>query len=146
MSTKNWKIVKAANAASNPDVIIDGREDTLWNTHAASGEIPPPQEVEIDMGKDVPVATVFYTPRKDNTTRGIADKYEIYVSKDGKNWGKAVAAGEFSNIKANPIRQRIDLKTPATGRYLKFVVTSVVEGNHVTIAELGVLPKKSDKK
>ncbi|SEH70410.1 alpha-l-fucosidase [Akkermansia glycaniphila] len=142
VATSGWKIVSAESGASDPARMIDGKDDTLWHTHAGSGEIPPPQTIDIDMGCEIPVASVLYTPRQDGNTKGIVNNYEVYVSKDGKEWGKAAAAGEFSNIKANPIRQRIDLAEPATGRFLRFVAKSAIDGNHVTVAELGILPAK----
>ena len=55
--------------------------------------------------------------------------------------GGSAAEGEFSNIRANPVLQRIDLKTPVKARYLRFVGRRVLEGSHVVIAELGVLEK-----
>ena len=142
MSTQGWKVVKAEDSASSPDFLIDGNERTLWNTHTPQGELAPPQAVEIDMGKEIAVKSIFYTPRQDGIAKGTADKYEVYLSKNGKDWGKPVAQGEFSNIKANPIRQRIDLAQPVKAQYMKFVVTSVVDAKHVTIAELGVVADK----
>ena len=62
----------------------------------------------------------------------------MYLSNDGKNWGRPAAAGEFSNIKANPICQKIAMKHPVKARYMRFVAKSVVDGNHVVVAELGV--------
>lgn len=55
--------------------------------------------------------------------------------------GAPAAEGEFSNIRANPVPQRIDLKAPVKARYLRFVGKRVVEGSHVAVAELGVLGK-----
>lgn len=55
--------------------------------------------------------------------------------------GAPAAEGEFSNIRANPVPQRIDLKAPVKARYLCFVGKRVVEGSHVAVAELGVLGK-----
>ena len=55
--------------------------------------------------------------------------------------GTPAAEGEFSNIRANPVPQRIDLKAPVKARYLRFVGKRVVEGSHVAVAELGVLEK-----
>lgn len=40
----------------------------------------------------------------------MTDKYQFEVSADGKNWTKG-AEGEFSNLRANPIEQSVNLKT-----------------------------------
>jgi hypothetical protein len=62
--------------------------------------------------------------------------YEVYLSTDGKNWGTAVAAGEFKNTTALQVAQ---LKTPTAGRYLKFVAKSEVNNNAWTsAAEVGI--------
>jgi len=62
--------------------------------------------------------------------------YEIYLSTDGKNWGKAVATGEFLNTAS---LQTASLDTPVTARYLKFVANSEIKGRAWTsAAEIGI--------
>lgn len=138
--TRDWKVVAGERSAAAPDLAIDGDSSTLWHTHAAQGELAPPQALEIDMGRPVNVAAVIYTPRRDSAT-GTVDRYAVYLSMDGNTWGAPAAEGEFSNIRANPVPQRIDLKAPVKARYLRFVGKRVVEGSHVAVAELGVLGK-----
>lgn len=138
--TRDWKVAAGERSAAAPELAIDGNPSTLWHTHAAQGEIAPPQALEIDMGRPVNVAAVIYTPRKDSA-KGTVDRYAIYLSADGNDWGAPAAEGEFSNIRANPVPQRIDLETPVKARYLRFVGKRVVEGSHVAVAELGVLEK-----
>ena len=137
---RDWKVLAGERKASAPELAFDGDPDTLWNTHAAQGELPPPQALDIDMGREVNAAAVIYTPRRDSA-RGTIDQYAVYLSRDGKDWGAPVAEGEFSNIRANPVPQRIDLKAPARARYLRFVGKRVLEGSHVAVAELGVVEK-----
>lgn len=138
--TRDWKVVAGERSVAAPELAIDGNSSTLWHTHAAQGEIAPPQGLEIDMGRPVNVASVIYTPRKDSA-KGTIDRYAVYLSTDGSDWGNPAAEGEFSNIRANPVPQRIDLETPVKARYLRFVGKRVVEGSHVVVAELGVLEK-----
>lgn len=138
--TRNWKVLAGERNASAPELAFDGDPETLWHTHGAQGELPPPQALDIDMGREVNVAAVVYTPRR-NSGRGTIDQYAVYFSRDGKDWGSAVAEGEFSNIRANPVPQRIDLKAPVKARYLRFVGKRALEGNHVAVAELGVVEK-----
>ncbi len=133
-------MVAGERSAAAPELAIDGDSSTLWHTHAAQGELAPPQALEIDMGRPVNVAAVIYTPRRDSAT-GTVDRYAVYLSMDGNTWGAPAAEGEFSNIRANPVPQRIDLKAPVKARYLRFVGKRVVEGSHVAVAELGVLGK-----
>lgn len=138
--TRDWKVLAGERRASAPELAFDGDPATLWHTHAAQGELPPPQALDIDMGREVNVAAVIYTPRR-NSARGTIDQYAVYLSRDGKDWGAPVAEGEFSNIRANPVPQRIDLKAPVKSRYLRFVGKRVLEGSHVAVGELGVVEK-----
>lgn len=138
--TRDWKVLAGERRASAPELAFDGDPATLWHTHAAQGELPPPQALDIDMGREVNVAAVIYTPRR-NSARGTIDRYAVYLSRDGKDWGAPVAEGEFSNIRANPVPQRIDLKAPVRSRYLRFVGKRVLEGSHVAVGELGVVEK-----
>ena len=72
---------------------------------------------------------------------GPRDRYEFYVSEDGKTWGVPAAAGEFANIKANPILQNVTFANPVTGRYFRFVAVHAVDNwDQVVVAELGVIP------
>ena len=137
---RDWKVLAGERKASAPELAFDGDPATLWHTHAAQGELPPPQALDIDMGREVNAAAVVYTPRRDSA-RGTIDQYAVYLSRDGKDWGAPVAEGEFSNIRANPVPQRIDLKAPFRARYLRFVGKRVLEGSHVVVAELGVVEK-----
>ena len=138
--SRDWKVIGGERAASAPELAFDGDSGTLWHTHAPQGEIAPPQALDIDMGRAVNVAAVLYAPRADSA-KGTIDQYAVYFSEDGREWGAPAAEGEFSNIRANPVLQRIDLKTPVKARYLRFEGRGVLEGSHVVIAELGVLEK-----
>ncbi|NGM66641.1 alpha-L-fucosidase [Sphingobacterium sp. SGR-19] len=66
------------------------------------------------------VSAIGYLPRQDGQKEGIALKYEIATSADGKNW-KTMKTGEFSNIQANPIEQIIAVDTPIQDKYMRFV-------------------------
>ena len=137
VASHRWKIVKGESSAAAPEKAIDGDSKTLWNTHANNGEIPPPQSIEVDMGEEMNVDGFCYTPRQDGNTKGIINTYEFYLSPDGNNW-TMMASGEFSNIKSNPIRQDIMLNKPVKAKYFRFVAKSVVDGEHVSIADLGI--------
>lgn len=137
--TRDWKVVAGERSAAAPELAIDGDSSTLWHTHAAQGELAPPQALEIDMGR--PLTLPPLSIRRAGSATGTADRYAVYLSMDGNTWGAPAAEGEFSNIRANPVPQRIDLKAPVKARYLRFVGKRVVEGSHVAVAELGVLGK-----
>ena len=61
--------------------------------------------------------------------------YAFYTSDDGKSWTLR-AEGEFGNVLANPVRQRVTLAQPVKARYFKFVGTHAANDcNHVAVAE-----------
>lgn len=72
-----------------------------------------------------PLSAISYLPRQDGQKEGIALRYAIATSADGKNW-KTIKTGEFSNIQANPIEQTITLETPVQDRYMRFVPLETV--------------------
>ncbi len=140
ISKAKWKAVSTSFDATgrNGAGAIDGKPDTLWQTHGDDGEHAPPQEIVVDMGGTVNVKGFTCLPRQDGCAHGMVDKYEFYLSADGTTWEKA-AEGEFANVRANPMLQTVTLAKPAKARYFKFVGTHAVEKNHVAVAELGIL-------
>jgi alpha-L-fucosidase len=68
---------------------------------------------------------------------GIVDLYAFAISDDGVNF-REVAAGEFSNIRANPIVQEIRLRAPVSARYIRFTGRRAIKGNGITAAEIGI--------
>lgn len=72
-----------------------------------------------------PVSAISYLPRQDGQKEGIALKYEIATSADGKEW-KTIRTGEFSNIQANPIEQTLTWNTPVQDKYIRFVPVETV--------------------
>ncbi|GAA4802287.1 alpha-L-fucosidase [Olivibacter ginsenosidimutans] len=74
----------------------------------------------INLGKSTTFSAIGYLPRQDGKLTDVVTKYRFFSSDDGRKW-TALADGEFANIKANPILQRISLPKPTTARYLKLV-------------------------
>ena len=157
LSTAGWKIISSSQGSSSPtsgspasgsspgsrrfrpENVLDDNPSTLWSTLQRDSSAPGqfPQEIAIDMGATTTIKAFTYLPRQDKKTEGIADRYIFYTSNDATNWQKC-AEGEFSNIRANPIEQVVPLPQPVNVRYFKFAILHVIEGNGVTVAELGV--------
>ncbi len=143
LSKSGWKVIGTnAKNSSEPSNVIDENANTAWSTLSkdSTQTINYPQEINIDMGTAQTIKAFTYLPRQDKMTNGIADKYAFYTSSDGVNWQHA-AAGEFSNIRSNPVEQLIPLAQPVSCRYFKFAVLHVISGNGVAVAELGVKVK-----
>lgn len=83
------------------------------------------------------VSAIGYLPRQDGQEEGLALKYEIATSADGKNW-KTIKRGEFSNIRANPIEQIITLDAEMEDKYIRFTPVETV-GEVFSVASFTLL-------
>ncbi|XBD73713.1 discoidin domain-containing protein [Akkermansia massiliensis] len=63
------------------------------------------------MGRPVNVAAVIYTPRKDSA-KGTVDRYAVYLSADGNDWGAPAAEGSFPISAPIPFRSGLTWRRP----------------------------------
>ena len=137
VSKSGWSI-KAGGAMNQMVAAIDENEATFWSTlKKDSTQKFSPDSLSIDLKKVLAISSFSYLPRQDKLLDGIVDQYAFYGSVDGLQW-RELAAGEFSNIRANPINQVIKLKSPVRARYIRFVGRRSVKGNGITVAEIGI--------
>jgi len=117
-ATASVNVEKAAAA-------LDNDPKSRWDTGApqAGGEW---FQLELPMEREICKITLDSTQSAGDYPRG----YEVYISRDGKNWGPAVAKGEGKQ----PVVE-IALK-PTYGRFLKIVQTGKAEGLFWSIHEL----------
>ncbi len=127
LSKEGWQ------SDDNALMAIDGKSDTLWT---ASGQH---SFFGVDMKALHRISAFSCLPRQDGKLDGIVDRYAFFVSTDGKTWQR-VAEGEFSNMRANPIEQRIDFE-PVEARYWRFSVERTLEGC-ATVAEINIYPEQ----
>ncbi len=147
LSTKDWKVVRfnsedKANQCYARNA-IDGNPNTFWHTQWqwGGGVTPPnyPHYIVVNMGKEELVSELEYLPRQDGQTNGTVAKYELYLSENGKKWGKPVSKGEWNK---NSLERVIKFE-PTKARYFKFKAISEVNGKrYASAAELRFL--KSD--
>jgi len=131
---EKWKVIGEYALENETTSIFDGNENTAWNL-----EQEPPADIVIDLGETLQLNGFTYLPDQGRWNRGIIFKYEMYVSRDSKNWGEPVSEGEFSNIKNSPVLQENTFNL-VSGRYVKLRALSTTEENgRVGIAEFGVL-------
>lgn len=126
-----------SDADRSMKLAADGDINTYWRTvHNQFYLAPYPHEIQISLSKEMKVKGLKYTPRQDAAEGRIA-KYEVYVSFDGKEWGKAVASGTFANSKEV---QTVEF-APCQARYVKLQALSgcIKDGKQAAVAELEVV-------
>ncbi|WP_442590278.1 discoidin domain-containing protein [Pedobacter sp. AW31-3R] len=137
LSKYDWSIM-ADSTGTKASAAIDEDAGTYWSTLSNDSTVKfQPQSIGIDLKKTIAISSFSYLPRQDKRLDGIVDLYSFELSNDGKEW-QEVAAGEFSNIRANPINQVIKLKSPVSARYIRFTGHRSVKGNGITAAEIGI--------
>ena len=133
-----WKFVSVDSQHSGNEarLAFDGKNDTFWHTEWGSVEPSCPHTIVIDMASEYKVTAITYLSRQDGNQNGMVKNFEVYLSNDGSTWGSPVVSGQFKNTTSQQIAK---LSTPTTGRYLKFVAKSEINGNAWTsAAEIGI--------
>ena len=105
----------------------DGTRDTRWTTGAP---MKGGEWFQVDIGYETDVTEIMLDagPIGTDYPRG----YEVYVSRDGKEWGQSVVTGKGTE-------KIFTVKIPPTyGRYVKILQTGQSGGNYWSIAELQV--------
>ncbi|PQV62604.1 alpha-L-fucosidase [Abditibacterium utsteinense] len=135
VSKRSWRIIAPESDAQAAN-LIDENPATFWISAPAA----LPQKIVVDMGETLTLKGFTFLPRQDGKLEGTPDRYEFYVSADGKDWGAPADIGEFSNIKANPILQTKTFDRAVTGKFFRFVAVHTIDNaSHVSIAEIGVV-------
>jgi alpha-L-fucosidase len=140
LAKDDWKITASIETSDHPAVhVIDGNPATIWCTpvSAKNGQ-GPPQSISVDLGAVQDIAAVIVLPRQDGIADGMVDRYRLEWSVNGRQWSPPLE-GEFSNLRANPVEQRISLPDGTKAKHLRFTGLHVLEKNHVTVAEFGVV-------
>jgi hypothetical protein len=98
---------------------IDGNPNTIWHTTWEPTPAPYPHEIQIELPESF-IKGFTYLPRQD-MTNGWIDKYEVYISSDGRDWGAPAAAGRFER---NREQKKILFEEGKKGRFFRFVALS----------------------
>ncbi len=146
VSRSQWRIVRAdSEHPGEGEAVnaIDGKPETYWHTKWGGAATRHPHEIELDLGQILQLKGITYLPRQ-GSDHGRIGRYELYVSRDGQEWGLAVATGRLKNVAE---QQVINLPKITSARYVRLVALSEVKGNIWTsIAELGVVAVGKEKK
>jgi len=115
---------------------VDGNPETIWHTQWQDASPAHPHEIVLKLDPPCKIIGLTYLPRQGETENGDIKEYEIYVSTDGKDFGKPIKKGEF--------RRGKDKKAvffPATQcAYIKLKALSEInDQNWTSAAEIGVV-------
>jgi alpha-L-fucosidase len=133
ISKNLWNITTLQNA-SITEQAIDENPLTDWsaNKHMLS-------DYKIDLGETIAVKGFTYTPTQGRWLSGVITHYSFYGSTDGNKWLK-LSQGEFSNIIANPIEQKILFHKTENIKYIKLVADKIMDDKEkALIAEIGII-------
>lgn len=120
---------RAANA-------VDGNPDTIWHTEWQDASPTHPHEIVIELQPVVSVKGLTYLPRQDDNDHGSIREYEVYLSLDGKDFGKPVRTGTFA---AGKEKKTIVFK-PARAAFVKLVAKSALrDAPWTSAAEIGIV-------
>jgi beta-galactosidase len=116
---------------------IDNNPSTIWHTSWEPTPKAYPHEIRIELPEPIAIKGLKYTPRQD-MSNGWISEYQVYVSTDGKDWGKPCAAGTFQKGRSD---KNVLFEKPGTGRFVRFVALSGFDGQpFASIAELNIIP------
>ena len=115
--------------------VLDGNPDTYWHTLKGVTLASYPHEIRLNMGGERKVKGIVFQSAKLEEAR--VKDYEVYISKDGKNWGEPVARGTMADTAE---KQEALFFTPAMGKFIRFVALSSHDGgDSAAVAELNIL-------
>lgn len=134
--SKTLWTIKTLDDAFLSDQAIDDNPLTDWKI--SKNQL---SNYKIDLGETITIKGFTYTPTQGRWLSGAITHYSFYGSIDGKQWTK-LSEGEFSNIVANPIQQKIQFPKATTVTYIKLVADRIMEDqDKAIIAEIDVITK-----
>lgn len=112
--------------------LIDGEVNTFWHSQWQGGEVAPPYEIILDMGKENSVSQLGLIARQNALT---SMNLEIYAGNDGETWN---LIGKYFFDGSIKTEQMVPVKT-CDARWLRIYIPSLGSGSSVGhLAELYV--------
>ncbi|MBC8326239.1 MAG: DUF1592 domain-containing protein [Verrucomicrobia subdivision 3 bacterium] len=115
----------------------DGSNRTFWHTRFKPTLAKPPHFVVLENPKGKSIDGLSYATWSGGNGNGQVKAYAIYVSDDGKSWGKPVLAGNLEIRLAN--EQPIVFPKPIAKRFIKFLITDAFTIDGRSLASIGKL-------
>ena len=118
--------------------VIDNNPDTIWHTPWGENAPAYPHEFRIELPDSREIKGFTYLPQQD-MSNGWIDKYQVYVSADGQNFGEPAATGSFEK---NRNKQKVLFDKSREGRFFRFVAISGFDGQiFASAAEIDLITK-----
>jgi len=117
--------------------MLDGSNKTFWHTRFEPTLAKPPHYVILEnpLGKEI--SGLSYATWSGGNGNGQVEGYTIYVSDDGKKWGKAIVEGRLESRLA--AEQQIVFPAKTKKRFIKFLVTDAISLDGRSLASVGKL-------
>ena len=116
--------------------IVDGDETTIWHTMYSITLAKYPHWIDFDASEPKTIKGFKLLPRQDSGY-GRIKNYEIYVSNDGKTWGKAILKGEFDR---SGELKTVMFDKPVKARYVRFRALNAHYGvDYASAAEFSLI-------
>lgn len=132
ISKSNWSVVNKKELRNDKQMI----DDNIWtNGSTLKGN----GSVIVDLGASHLIKGFTYTPIQSRWVSKVITHYEFFGSDNGKTWN-VLSEGEFSNIMANPIQQKIEFSKSSKVRFIKLRAKNISNNeDSAIIAELGII-------
>ena len=137
LDKSEWKLIYSDSEESNRAATntFDDDNSTFWHTEWRYNQPGHPHEIQIDLGRKYYMHR-FSIVNRPTGTNGRTKNYRLYLSNSKTKWGQPVSEGAFENVL---MPQPVKFSAPPTGRYLRFVSLSEVNGNYFTsVAEINI--------
>jgi hypothetical protein len=115
----------------------DGSNRTFWHTRFKPTLAKPPHFVILENPHAQAIKGLSYATWSGGNGNGQIEKFEIYTSDDGKNWGEPIVTGDLETRLAN--EQPIPFPDATTSRFIKFLATESFSLDGRSLASIGKL-------
>ncbi len=115
----------------------DGSNRTFWHTRFKPTLAKPPHFVILKNPNERPIKGLSYATWSGGNGNGQIEKFEVYTSEDGNNWGEPFVTGNLETRLAN--EQPIPFHEATTSRFVKFLATQSFSLDGRSLASIGKL-------
>ena len=117
--------------------MLDGSNRTFWHTQFKPTLASPPHYVILSNPNAHEINGLSYSTWTGGNGNGQVEKFEVYSSENGEDWGTLFCTGALETRLAN--EQPISFAEPTTARFIKFVATESFSLDGRSLASIGKL-------